>query len=98
MKSPIDSLENLTRCPNCNATYGNTKALLLETDQKRTTFHLTCAKCQANALIFVSVNQFGIVSTGALTDLDKDEAKLFFNKEAVSSDQVLAVHEYLKNI
>lgn len=98
MKTPIDNLENLTRCPSCNAAYGRTKAVLLESDQKRTTFHLTCTKCQASALIFVSVNQFGVVSTGTLTDLDAQEAKRLFNKEAVSSDQVLAVYEYLKNI
>lgn len=47
-------------------------------------------------MVFVSLGQFGIVSLGILTDLKQSEAQKVFFGEAVSSDQVIEMHQFLK--
>lgn len=70
--------------------------LVLDEDDKRVTLHLTCESCKAASIVFVSLGQFGVVSFGTLTDLEQSEVKRMFCGEAVSSDQVIEVHQFLK--
>lgn len=97
MKTPINNLENLIRCPICSKKYGRTKALILEEENNKTTLHLTCDSCKLSSLVFISSGKMGIVSLGILTDLTRDEARGIFKGEAISTDQVIEVHEYFKN-
>lgn len=97
MKTSIDNLENLVRCPICNKKYGQTKILVLEEEGNRTTLHLTCENCKNSSLVFISLGKMGIVSLGMLTDINREEARSLFKSEAVSSDQVIEVHEYFKD-
>lgn len=43
------------------------------------------------------MGQFGIMSMGVLTDLEQGEAKQVFKSGVVTSDQVLEVHQFLKD-
>ncbi len=97
MKTSINNLENLVRCPICSKKYGRAKALILEEENNRTTLHLTCDSCKVSSLVFISSGKMGIVSLGILTDLTREEAKGIFRGEAISPDQVIEVHEYFKN-
>lgn len=58
--------------------------------------HITCEACGASTLVYMSLSPVGVVSLGVLTDLEQSEAKAHFRGEPVSSDEVLAVHEFLK--
>lgn len=69
---------------------------VLDEDEKRTTLHLTCDDCGASTLVFVSIGQLGVVSLGMLTDLEQSEAKKVFQGEAISADNVIEVHQFLK--
>lgn len=97
MRTSVNNLENLVKCPICNKKYGQTKVLVLEEEGNRTTLHLTCGNCENSSLIFISSGKFGIVSLGMLTDLTREEAKELFRSESISPDQVIEVHEYLKD-
>lgn len=97
MRTSVNNLENLVKCPICNKKYGQAKVLVLEEEGNRTTFHLTCENCENSSLIFISSGKFGIVSLGMLTDLTREEAKELFKSESISPDQVIEVHEYLKD-
>lgn len=70
--------------------------LLLDQEEKRSTLHLTCEACNASTLVYVSMSPVGVVSMGVLTDLEQGEAKRLFKGEAVSSDEVLHVHQFLE--
>ena len=70
--------------------------LVLDEDDKRTTLHMTCDGCSASSMVFVSMGQLGVVSLGMLTDLEQGEAQKVFQREAISSDQVIEVHQFLK--
>jgi transcription elongation factor Elf1 len=97
MKMPLENLQSLIRCPVCNKKYRPTKILVLDEDDKRTTLHLTCEGCGASSMVFVSMGQFGVVSLGLLTDLKQSEARAVFHGEAISADQVIEAHQFLKH-
>lgn len=97
MKMPLDNLQSIIRCPVCNKKYRPAKMLVLDEDDKRTTLHLTCEDCGAASMVFVSMGQFGVVSLGLLTDLKQSEARHVFQGEAISSDNVIEAHQFLKH-
>jgi hypothetical protein len=97
MKLPLENIQSFVRCPVCNKKYRPAKMLVIDEDDKRTTFHMTCEGCRAATIVFVSLGQLGVVSLGILTDLEQSEAKHVFQGEAVTSDNVIEVHQFLKN-
>ena len=96
MKPSLENLKPLIRCSVCQKKYEPGKVLLLEEEEKKTTLHLTCDACGVSSLVFVSLSQMGAVSFGILTDLDRSEAKKFYGGEAISSDDALEAHAFLK--
>lgn len=96
MKTSLENLKPLMRCSVCNHKYEPVKALVLEEQEGQTTLHLTCASCGVSTMVFVSTTQFGVVSMGILTDLEGNEVRSLFGDDAISSDQVLDMHTFLK--
>jgi transcription elongation factor Elf1 len=97
MKMPFDNLQSVIHCPICDKKYRPMKMLILDEDDKRTTIHLTCSSCGVSSMIFVSLGQFGAVSLGLLTDLEQSEARSVFQRETISTDNVIEAHQFLKN-
>jgi hypothetical protein len=97
MNIPLENMQSLLGCPLCPQKHQPTKVIILEEGQKRTVLHITCETCSASAIVTVSMGQFGVMSMGVLTDLEQPEAKKMFAAEAVTSDQVLEVHQFLKD-
>ena len=73
------------------------KMLVIDESDKRTTLHMTCEGCNASTIVYVSLGQFGVVTVGTLTDLEQSEARQVFKEEAVSSNNVIEAHQFLKN-
>lgn len=96
MKRPANNLEHLTKCPLCQKEYGNFNITILDQKRGKATLHLTCEYCQTASLVFVIVNQSGILSLGMVTDVTKEEAKRMLNREAVSADDVVEIYGLLK--
>lgn len=84
----------------CDSAYSQDDFLTLENQEQKTTYHVTCPKCNASALIFSSVTSAGIVNLGVATDLDKKEARKMFHNKTIDADDILDVHEFVygKNI
>ncbi len=96
MKPNLENLKALVHCPVCDKEYRPVKMLLLSQEEKRSTLHLTCEACGASTLVYVSLSPMGVVSLGVLTDLEQTEARNLFQKAPISSDEVLQVHQFLK--
>jgi len=96
MKPNLENLKALIHCPVCSKEYRPAKMLLLDQEDKRSTLHLACENCRASSLVYVSMSPVGAVSMGVLTDLEQGEAKRLFKGETISSDEVLQVHQFLK--
>ncbi|MBP9728268.1 MAG: hypothetical protein KBD27_02720 [Candidatus Moranbacteria bacterium] len=97
MKLPLENIQSLIRCPVCNKKYRSMKMLVIEEDDKRTTLHMTCESCSAATIVYVSLGQFGVVTLGTLTDLEQSEARRVFGGEAVSANNVIEAHQFLKD-
>jgi hypothetical protein len=96
MKMPTENIKPLMQCPVCGKSFQSARVLVVAEDAERTTLHIGCDDCQATSLVFVSNGQWGVMSVGMLTDLVAEDAKTFFGKEPISSDQVLEVYQDLK--
>jgi hypothetical protein len=83
----------LESCFFCNSYYSQDDFLMLEEQDQKTTFHVTCPKCNTSTLIFSSVTNAGIVSLRVATDLDKKEVKRMFCDNAINADDVLEMYE-----
>ncbi len=97
MEGQEHGLKHLTKCPLCKAKYSHSQASVLEENDARTVFHLTCGKCNSAVLAFVSDSQQGIVSLGVATDLTSQEAKKILGSKPINSEQVLEVYEHFNN-
>ncbi len=97
MKLPLENIQSFVRCPVCNKKYRPAKMLVIDEDDKRTTLHMTCESCRAATIVFVSLGQLGVVSLGILTDLEQSEARRVFQGEAVTADNVIEAHQFLKH-
>jgi len=96
-ENPVDRLKPLIHCPACQRKYDPKRATLLSGDGRKTVLHLSCAGCGASSIVSVSVGKMGAVSIGFLTDLSSHEAKRFYGREAVSSDDALMLHRFLRD-
>ena len=95
MKEQEHGLKHLTKCPLCKTKYSHSQASVLEENDARTVFHLTCSKCNSAVLAFVSDSQQGIVSLGVATDLTGQEASKILKSKSINSEHVLEVYEHL---
>jgi len=97
MTSLMGVADQLIKCPICGTKCHLSEALILVEEKSKSVLHLTCGKCGTSALIFISAGKFGIASLKVITDLNRQEAKKLFQSEAISVDQVIEVHQFLKN-
>lgn len=58
-------------------------------------FYASCSSCGSSSVLFISMNQWGIASVGALTDLGGDEVKEYLGGEAVSTEYALDAYTAL---
>lgn len=85
------------KCPVCNSQRDNLFYAPIGHDGSRTAIYVSCEKCLASMLFFITQNDVGVMVMGALTDVSVDEAKDFFGASSVSDDDVIDIHEYLNN-
>ena len=83
------------KCPVCGAQRNHLSYVPLGFDENKTIMHISCTKCAGAAMIFISQNEGGMMTVGVLTDTTPAEAKIFFDSNIVSEDDVIDVHDYL---
>lgn len=89
-------------CSNCGQKYVEKDLTLIQQDDYAAILHLTCSKCKESYLINV-VSALGALHSSSKMPLKIDissakEAKKFIGKDPISSDDVLDIHEALKNL
>lgn len=90
-----NSIDILAKCAFCGSGFNRENFTVLEEQEKKTTFHITCAKCRTSSIIFLSVSPGGVVGMGMATDLDQEEAIKMFGQEAISADEVLDAYQFV---
>ncbi len=87
----------IIKCPICGTKCRFSETLVLAEEKDKSILHLTCRECKTSVLIFVSAGKYGVASLKVITDLNRQEVKRLLQREAISTDQVIEVHQFLKN-
>jgi len=97
MENKPNQADFLARCSVCESSLDPANVIVLNEKEQKTTVHVTCAKCQSAAIVFLLNNQLGMVSVGIATDLDSSEVKSKFGMEAISSDDIIDLHQFVSS-
>jgi hypothetical protein len=95
MEKRFNNTDFLAKCSVCESSLDPGRIVVIDEKEKKTTLHATCSKCNSAAIVFLSNNQNGIVSVGMATDLDAQEAKEKIGKEAISTDEMIDLHQFV---
>ena len=95
MRNKNNNLDILAKCAICENSFEQCDFIVLEEQDQKTTFHATCAKCKTSTLIFLTTAQGSIVGLGVATDLDGQEVRQVFGRDAISADEVIDMHELI---
>jgi transcription elongation factor Elf1 len=96
MKFPLENLQALVRCLVCNKSQSSRKVIVLDEQERKTTLHVVCDQCGGASLVYLTLGQMGVVSLGVMTDLEQSEAKRLYQGDPLTSQDVFATHQYLK--
>jgi len=88
-------IDILAKCASCGEGFNREDFSILEEQEQKTTFHITCSKCCTSSIIFLSASANGIVGLGLATDLDRKEAEKMLGQDAISADEVLDAHQMM---
>ncbi|MCK4635659.1 MAG: hypothetical protein KAT32_02250 [Candidatus Moranbacteria bacterium] len=85
------------KCPVCGSQRDNLTYEPVGRDKTRTAIYVSCEKCLASIVFFITQNEMGIITMGVLTDVNAREAKNFFGATPVSDDDIIDMYEYLND-
>jgi hypothetical protein len=89
------SLRLIQRCPVCNQDYNTGKFQILDEENNTFLAYLTCSNCRSSILVRVMTLPQGLVGNAILTDLYSEEVLPFSEEQQITSNEVLAIHDYL---
>jgi hypothetical protein len=93
-----DQRRVVSSCPLCTGEYASDGIQVLKDECDAQLLHLTCATCKGAMLALVVETHIGLSSIGMLTDLTQSDASRMCDKEPLTEDDVLAVHDVLAHI
>lgn len=85
------------KCPMCGAQRKDLFFEPVSNNKNRTAIYVSCEECLTSVVFFISQNEMGLMAVGVLTDLNSDEAKIFFGTEAISANDIIDVYKHLNN-
>ena len=92
----FEHLRVISTCPICSARYHSAELKILEERQEAQLVYIQCRKCRSSVLAVVLANQLGVSSVGLVTDLSGDDVLKFRRQPVVSGDDVLDLHEAMR--
>ena len=101
-KKIIEWLSYILKCPVCSNRYNLEKTKIVETREEKLNtgatllIHTDCDKCKSSVVFSIAIDGPEIFSIGMVTDLTSSDTSKFKNSRPISSDDVLATHQFLK--
>jgi len=92
-----EGLRLMSQCPVCHNEFAKNQAEVIEEVNGSNLVHLICKSCGNALLVLVVVGPLGMSSVGMLTDLSFIDAKRLYKKQAITEDELLNFHIFLKN-
>jgi len=95
--NPNNLIRFNARCPICQSVYDMQKLKILGERDQQLLAYIDCAACGTAMLTILSISPNGMTAQGVVTDLSVDEVVESDAWEQVSTNDVLAIHEYLES-
>ena len=96
-------LAYILRCPVCGQKYSAEQAKIIDSGDEKGLIarnllvHTDCQRCKSSVVFSIAIDGPEIFSIGMVTDLTSHDTNRFRNSKPISSDEVLATHEFLQN-
>ncbi|MGE5392587.1 MAG: hypothetical protein ACM3NH_02490 [Candidatus Saccharibacteria bacterium] len=100
-KKIMEWLSRILRCPVCGQRYNLEQTKII--DSKDDTLftggnllvHTDCERCKSSVVFSIAVDGPEIFSVGMVTDLTSADTSKFKNAVPITTDEVLATHQFL---
>lgn len=102
IKKVIEWLGLILKCPICGQKYTAEQTQVIDSahdlgaGEAHIVIHSDCAKCKSSVMFNVDINGPEVFSVGMVTDLTSRDSEKFRNKNPISSDEVIGIHQELK--
>jgi hypothetical protein len=99
-KKIIEWLAYILRCPVCGHRYNLDQTKIIDGKDERGSngnllVHTDCDRCKSSVMFSIAVDGPEIFSIGMVTDLTSQDTNKFRDYDPITSDEVLATHEFL---
>ena len=94
-------LAYILRCPVCGQKYSADETKIIDSGEEKAAngrnllVHTDCERCKSSVVFSIAIDGPEIFSIGMVTDLTSQDTNRFRNSKPISSDEVLATHEFL---
>jgi len=99
----IQWLAYILKCPVCGQKYEPSQTKIIDSGEERPVnsrhllVHTDCDRCKSSVVFSIAIDGPEIFSIGMVTDLTSQDTNKFKNSQPITSDEVLATHEFLKS-
>lgn len=94
---PNLDLKFFANCPFCNKRYNSKEIRIVDKKEKLMVLYFVCSSCKSAIISHISVGILGIMAVSAITDLSAQEIDLIKGEQKISSDDILAIYNSLKD-
>ena len=99
-KKIIEWLAYILRCPVCGHRYNLEQTKIIDNKDEQGNnpnllVHTDCERCKSSVVFSIAIDGPEIFSIGMVTDLTSTDTTKFKNAEPITSDEVLATHQFL---
>ncbi len=97
----IQWLAYILRCPVCGQKYTAEQTKIIDPglepmSGRSILVHTDCDRCKSSVVFSIAIDGPEIFSIGMVTDLTSQDTTKFKNAQPITSDEVLATHEFLQ--
>jgi hypothetical protein len=95
-------LAYILKCPVCGQRYSPEQTKIIDTGEEKPLngrsllVHTDCDRCKSSVVFSIAIDGPEIFSIGMVTDLTSQDTSKFKNAQPITSDEVLATHEFLR--
>ncbi|HEV8601072.1 MAG TPA: hypothetical protein VGQ87_00545 [Patescibacteria group bacterium] len=101
-KKIIEWLAYILKCPICGYRYNIEQTKIIDSKDNKPAgdanllVHTDCERCKSSVVFSIAVDGPEIFSVAMVTDLTFQDTSKFKNTKALSTDDVLAVHQFFQ--
>jgi hypothetical protein len=94
--NPNNLIRFNARCPICQSPYDMQKLRILGEREQQLLAYIDCPVCSTAMLTILSLGPSGMTAQGVVTDLSVDEVVEMDDWDHITTNDVLAIHEFLE--